>query len=158
MKLNIGITDKNRAEVAKLVNILLSEEFVLYAKTRNFHWNVTGPQFQDLHKFFESQYEALDDVVDDLAERARALGSLAFGSLQEFVKHSRLKEQPSKSLSAKEMLEQLLSDHETLIRNLRVDSESAAKLGDAGTNDFLVGLMESHEKMAWMLRAFLEGK
>ena len=154
MKPNIGLSEKNRQEVGKLLNILLSDEYVLYTKTRNFHWNVTGPQFNDLHKFFEGQYGELDGFVDEVAERGRALGVPSFGSLQEFLRHSRLKEQSGLELGAKAMLGQLLADHESLIRHLRVDSEAAAELGDAGTNDFLVGLMESHEKMAWMLRAF----
>jgi starvation-inducible DNA-binding protein len=154
MKPNIGISDKNREAVADLLNVLLADEFLLYTKTRNFHWNVTGPQFNDLHKFFEAQYEELDEIFDDVAERARALGVRALGTLQEFSRRTRLKESPGKSPDAKAMLNQLLADHEALIRFLRKDSETAARYGDSGTNDFLVGLMETHEKMAWMLRAF----
>ena len=81
MKPNIGIADKDRQAVAEILNTLLSDEYVLYTKTRNFHWNVTGLQFNDLHKFFEAQYEELDDTVDEVAERARALGAWAFGTL-----------------------------------------------------------------------------
>jgi starvation-inducible DNA-binding protein len=153
MKPNIGLADKGRKEVARLLNILLADEVALYLKTRNFHWNVTGPNFHDLHKFFESQYEALDEILDDVAERVRSLGFPAFGSLQEFAKHTRNKEQAGAELGARAMVGQLLADHEAVVRRLRVDAETAGKFGDAGTNDFLVGLIEEHEKMAWMLRA-----
>lgn len=156
MAMNIGIAEADRKAVAEILNQTLSDEFVLYAKTRNYHWNVVGPQFNDLHKFFEAQYEELDEIFDDVAERARSLGGRSYGTLAEFLKATRLKEEPGKSPSAKQMIANLLKDHESLIRSLREDSETAAKRGDSGTNDFLVGLMEQHEKMAWMLRSFLE--
>jgi starvation-inducible DNA-binding protein len=155
MKPNIGIGDEHRQAVVGILNTLLADEYLLYTKTRNYHWNVVGPQFNDLHKFFESQYEELDDVVDDVAERARALGGNAGGTLAEFTRHARLKEQPGKYPDAKGMLADLLADHETLIRQLRGDvATTMDKHGDAGTSDFLTGLMEKHEKMSWMLRAF----
>jgi starvation-inducible DNA-binding protein len=155
MKPNIGIGDEHRRAVADILNTLLADEYLLYTKTRNYHWNVVGPQFNDLHKFFESHYEALDDIVDDVAERARALGGNAQGTLGEFTKRARLREEAGAYPDAKGMLTRLLADHETLIRQLREDAEiTMDKHGDAGTNDFLVGLMEQHEKMAWMLRAF----
>ena len=117
-----------------------------------------GPQFNDLHTFFEAQYNALNTVVDDVAERARALDGNAIGTLAEFVEHARLTEHPGQYPPAREMLANLLADHETVIRQLRVDLETSANTyQDAGTNDFLTGLMEQPEKMAWMLRAFLAG-
>ena len=126
--------------------------------TRNYHWNVVGPQFNDLHTFFEAQYTALNTVVDDVAERARALDGNAIETLAEFVEHARLTEHPGQYPPAREMLANLLADHETVIRQLRVDLETSANTyQDAGTNDFLTGLMEQPEKMAWMLRAFLAG-
>jgi starvation-inducible DNA-binding protein len=155
MKLNIGIADKDRQAVAEILNTLLADEYVLYTKTRNFHWNVTGLQFNDLHKFFEAQYEELDDTVDEVAERARALGARAFGTLEEFRQHTRLKETPGTVPAAKDMLSELLADHETIIRALRQDVEKADQSGDVGTNDFLTGLLEKHEKASWMLRLFL---
>ena len=155
MSPNIGMNDSDRRNVVTILNTLLSDEYVLYTKTRNYHWYVVGPQFNDLHKFFEAQYEQLNEVVDDVAERARALGGHAFGTLAEFVRHAQLKEQPDVYPDAPAMLKDLLGDHETVIRWLREDLETtAAKHRDAGTSDFLTGLMEKHEKMAWMLRAF----
>ncbi len=157
MKPNIEISDSNRQAVAAILNRLLADEYLLYTKTRNCHWNVTGPQFNDLHKFFEAQYEELNTVVDDVAERARSLGAWAVATLGEFSKTTRLKEFPGQYPSAQEMIQSLLADHESIIRTLRVDLQACAeKHGDAGTSDFLTGLMEQHEKMAWMLRSFLQ--
>ena len=159
MSPNLGIDDKDRASVVTMLNALLADEYVLSTKTRNYHWNVVGPQFNDLHKFFGEQYEAIDEFVDDIAERARTLGGHSVATLGEFVDAARLKEHPGQYPSAEGMLENLLNDHETLIRQLRADADAAASMyHDAGTNDFLIGLMEEHEKMAWMLRSFLEGK
>jgi starvation-inducible DNA-binding protein len=159
MNLNIGLSEQQRDGVVKILNSLLSDEYLLYTKTRNYHWNVLGPQFNDLHKFFEEQYTELTEVVDDVAERARSLGGWAFGTLQEFAQHTRLKEHPGHYPNAREMIGNLLADHETIIRQLRMDLETCAeRYHDMGTNDFLTGLMEKHEKMAWMLRSFLEGE
>src|SRR6266545_3577794 len=157
MSVNIGIRDNDRQSVIAILNTLLADEYLLYTKTRNYHWNVTGPQFNDLHKFFEAQYEALDDIVDEVAERSRSLGGPALGTLTEFLKHARLQEEPGKYPAANQMIARLLSGHEAVIWSLRVDQKTCAeKYGDMGTNDFLIGLMERHEKMAWMLRSFLE--
>ena len=154
MKPQIGISEKDREAVGRILNGILSDEFVLYIKTRKFHWNVTGPQFHDLHKFFEAQYEELDEIVDEVAERARSLGGTSFGTLTEFLKHTRLEENPGKNPNASKMITDSLHDHEAIIQNLREALAACAeKHGDMGTSDFLTGLMEKHEKTAWMLRA-----
>jgi starvation-inducible DNA-binding protein len=159
MAVSIGLSQKQRQGVVEILSQLLADEYLLYTKTRNYHWNVVGPQFNDLHKFFEDQYEALDEIIDDVAERARALGGRAVATLAEFMKLARLREHPGRQLAAREMLRDLLADHEVLIQTLRRDLDVVmARHGDAGTNDFLTGLMERHEKMAWMLRSFLEGR
>lgn len=158
MNVNIGIPNDKRDAAVTILNAVLADEYVLYTKTRNYHWNVVGPQFNDLHKFFEAQYEVLNDIVDEVAERATSLGGKAVGTLAGFVKTTRLRERPGEYPDARGMLGDLLDDHETVIRQLRIDLATAMdKLGDAGTSDFLTGLMEKHEKMAWMLRAFLAG-
>jgi starvation-inducible DNA-binding protein len=156
--LDIGLSDEQRAAVVEILNTLLSDEYVLYTKTRNYHWNVLGPQFNDLHKFFQEQYTELTDVVDEVAERARFLGGWALGTLKELSQHARLKEHPGQYPNAREMIANLLADHEAIIQQLRVDEETAEKHHDMGTNDFLIGLMQKHEKMAWMLRAFLQAE
>jgi len=156
MRPHLGMTDEQRTGVVQILNRLLADEYLLYTKTRNYHWNVTGPQFNELHKFFEAQYILLEGFVDQIAERARALGGIPLGSLAEFLTEWRLKEQTGNPPAAAAMLAVLLADHEAVIRTLRADLETCAEAhGDAGTQDFLTGLMEEHEKMAWMLRAFI---
>ncbi len=156
MKLNIGLTLEQRAGVVDILHTLLADEYVLYTKTRNYHWNVTGMHFNDLHKFFESQYKELDNIIDEVAERVRALGRKAMATLSEFSEKTRLSERPSEHPNAQTMLANLLADHELIITNLRKDIQTCNDFNDVGTSDFLTGLMEQHEKMAWMLRAFLE--
>jgi starvation-inducible DNA-binding protein len=157
--MNIGLSAQQRHGVVEILSRLLADEYLLYTKTRNYHWNVVGPQFNDLHKFFETQYEAIDEMIDEVAERARTLGGPAVGTLAEFKQLGRIKEQPGRRPPARQMLQDLLADHESVVQILRKDLQTAMdKHGDAGTSDFLTGLMERHEKMAWMLRAFLEGK
>jgi starvation-inducible DNA-binding protein len=157
VKPSIGLSDAEREGVVRILSILLADEYVLYTKTRNYHWNVVGPQYNDLHKFFQSQYEELDEVVDEVAERIRTLGGRSIATLTEFIQITRLKEHSGQYPDATKMLANLLADHEAIIKNLRVDLEECYdKHHDVGTNDFLTGLMEKHEKTAWMLRAFLE--
>jgi len=155
MKNKIGIEDKDQKKVAQILNIVLSSEFALYIKTRQFHWNVEGMNFISLHKLFEEQYEFLDEKVDEIAERVRALGEYSFGSMKQFLAHTVIKENDKVEMSDKNMLTQLLADHEALIRFIRENLEKIEAAGDQGTEDFLVGLMEEHEKVAWMLRASL---
>jgi starvation-inducible DNA-binding protein len=154
---NIGL-DEERQPVIDLLNKRLSDIVVLYFKTRNYHWNVTGMNFGTLHSFFGHQYHELEEAMDEIAERVRQLGGIALGTLSEVQKHAALIEQPGVVPTAIEMLQNLLVDHEAVIRQLRVDVDATAEeYGDMGTSDFLTGLMEDHEKMAWMLRAHLEG-
>ena len=155
MKAKIGIADNHLLGTAKLLNVLLADEFTLYAKTRNYHWNVSGPGFSEMHKFFEGQYEELDEIMDEVAERVRMLGHYSLGSLNAFAKETRLTEGQDES-NTKQMIQNLLDDHETIIRMCRNDINTVGdKFKDAGTADFLTGVMKSHEKMAWMLRAYL---
>jgi len=158
MAIKVEIPKEKGEGVTAILNGLLSDEYVLYTRTRNYHWNVVGLQFNDLHKFFEKQYAELNDVVDEVAERARSLGERSRATIAEFGKSTRLKEHPGEYPDAKGMVTNLLADHEALVRTLRTDLAACAeKLGDMGTSDFLTGLMERHEKMAWMLRAMVEG-
>jgi len=157
MKTNIGLNDEARLEVGSMLNLLLADEYVLYVTTRDYHWNVTGPEFPSLHKQFEGQYEQIAQWIDDVAERARAIGAGARGNLADLVKAARLSADPGIDLPAEHMLSELLALHEELIVQLRADSEACTdRFKDAGTADFLTGLMEQHEKAAWMLRAQLE--
>lgn len=156
MKANIEISDVNLKESALVLNTLLADEYVLYTKTRNAHWNVQGSSFYDLHKFFEEQYTILADVIDEVAERVRMLGHYALGTMKDFLAITRMTESNYEFSNQQQIVQALLNDHETIIKTLRHDAESEAeKYKDLGTSDFLTGLMEKHEKMAWMLRAHL---
>jgi starvation-inducible DNA-binding protein len=154
--INIGLTSDQRGGVAGLLKSLLADEYVLYTKTRKYHWNVEGIHFQELHKFFESQYEAIDETIDEVAERIRAVGEYSPGSFAEFLGAARIQEDSGPQIDANSMIANLLQDHESIIRSLRADLETAKdKFGDAGNQDFLTGLLEDHEKAAWMLRSLL---
>lgn len=156
MKPEIGITEKNLQKSIDLLEVNLSDEVTLYTKTRKFHWNVSGESFMELHKLFQSQYTETEEVIDEIAERISKLGGKPMGTMKEFSQHTRLKESPGKIPSSKDMLKELLSDHESIIKHLRKDiDECADKLKDAGTADFLTGLMEQHETTSWILRRYL---
>ena len=151
---DIGLSLELRVAIGKILNSVLATEYALYIATRGAHWNVVGLSFFELHKFFQQQYEQLDNIIDDVAERTRAIGMYAVSSLHDYtaLAYNGRIEQVANATSA-QLIQGLLIAHETLIRYLRVDLGAVAELGDDGTLDFLTGLMEQHEKMAWMLRA-----
>ncbi|MEI9935079.1 MAG: DNA starvation/stationary phase protection protein [Ferruginibacter sp.] len=155
MEPNIGISEKNLRAVTDMLSIVLSDAMLLYIKTRKFHWNVNGESFMEYHKLFEGQYKQLEKAVDEIAERINKLGTPALGTMKEFISLSGIKEAPGKYPTSAEMVEELLSDHETIIKALRkfVD-DCADKYSDSGTADFLTGLMEEHETIAWTLRRY----
>lgn len=143
------------ANSANRLNNLLANEYVLYTKTWKFHWNVQGKHFGSLHEFFGKQREQLGGIVDDVAERVRALDVMSDGTLREFSQKSLLRENPLENFDDLTMIALLLQDHEAIIAQIREDSVFANDIGDYGTNNFLCDLLTKHEKMAWMLRAFL---
>lgn len=157
MKTQIGIKPEDSVQVADALNKLLSDEHVLYIKTRNAHWNVEGPDFASVHKFFEGQYDELEGIIDTVAERIRSIGHYAEGSMTEYLKLTQLSEESRKGNDSLSYIKDLLSDHEAVIIELRENiTRFAEELHDLGTSDFITGLMEAHEKMAWMLRAHLK--
>lgn len=154
--IDIGISRKNRQGVVTILNTLLADEYLLYTKTRNYHWNVVGEDFHERHTFFKEQYEALDEIIDEIAERARQIGGISIATMTEFLQMTRLKENPGDFPDDGTMMANLLKDHENIIKSIRKDAvDCDEKYNDLGTNDFLIGLMEQHEKMAWMLRSHL---
>lgn len=156
MQPNIGIKPDNLGAVSRILSTFLADEFLLYTKTRNAHWNVEGPDFHDKHKFFEAQYEQLDEIMDEVAERIRSLGHYAPGTLKQFLELTQLTELSRSKNDSQGFIRELLSDHENIIIFLRENIDKIAnEYKDAGTSDFITGLMEIHEKMAWMLRAHL---
>jgi len=147
----------NIEKVANTLIGILPDEFVLYVQTRKAHWNVESPNFFSLHKLFEEQYDIIGEVVDDVAERIRAIGHYAPATLREYLQLTHLTEQSNKSNEDTSFLRDLLTSHESIITNLRKHIDSVdQKLHDAGNSDFMTGLMVIHEKMAWILRSHLK--
>lgn len=156
MKVSIGLPAKSLSEAAKILNQLLADEHVLYIKTRNAHWNVTGPDFSSMHEFFESQYNQLEEMIDEIAERVRMVGGIAEGTMKGFLNLSNLKEYAEKKTDSLSFIRNLLADHESIIKTTRENIDKVGEeLKDEGTADFLTEVLQDHEKMAWMLRAHL---
>jgi starvation-inducible DNA-binding protein len=154
---NIGLTPKNLKSITDLLSSVLADAVTLYTKTRKFHWNVSGNSFMELHKLFEKQYKKLEEAIDEIAERINKLGAKTPGTMQEFIKLSSLKESPGKYPNQKEMLKELLNDHESVIQQLRKFIDDCdEKYGDKGTSDFLTDLLKEHETIAWTLRRYLD--
>lgn len=157
--LNIGLTDEQRHSVIELLNRDLADLYLLLIKTKKYHWDVVGPQFRTLHMLWEEHYQSLTVNIDATAERIRALGGYPLGTAAGFIQHGSIKEHPQDLPSANEMVARLVQDHEQIIRNLREHIDRCSEeFHDEGTADFLTGLMEQHEEMAWMLRSFIEGE
>lgn len=157
MKPNLGITAKNLDAVSDVLNNVLADGNILYIKLRKFHWNLSGDNFMELHELFEAQYDAVAIAIDEVAERISTLGGTAIGTSIEFAKQSQLKETPGKIPAVQEMLRELVGDHETIVKSLRKNLDVVEEeYGDAGTSDFLNGLMQAHEKMAWKLRKYFK--
>ncbi|MET0946291.1 MAG: DNA starvation/stationary phase protection protein [Flavobacterium sp.] len=157
MKANIGIKQESIAKVVDVLTKVLADEFVLYTKTKKAHWNVEGPDFYNKHIFFEQQYEALDEIVDNVAERIRTLGHYAPATLKEYLALTHLTEESREKNDSTGYIKELLADHESILIHLRENINNfATELHDAGTSDYITGLLENHEKMAWMLRAHLK--
>ncbi|MBB5350343.1 starvation-inducible DNA-binding protein [Haloferula luteola] len=152
--LRIGLDAKQRDKAASLLKSILADQHVLYLKTRNFHWNLIGPRFHSLHEFLETQYGELATVIDATAERIRMLGHVSPGSMQEFLDAATLKESSGEAIQGLDALSVLRADHETVTRDLRKAIETLSEIGDAGTEDFLTGLLQKHEQTAWMLRSY----
>ncbi|MGI5309854.1 Dps family protein [Rheinheimera sp. WS51] len=155
MKVNIGISEEQRKLIAEGLAVLLADSYTLYLKTHNYHWNVTGPQFQSLHTLFEEQYQELAVAVDDIAERIRALGEFAPGSYKEFAKLTTIEEAEGIP-SAEEMIKDLVKGHEAIAKTARSIVPVAENASDEVSLDILTQRMTVHEKTAWMLRSSVE--
>jgi starvation-inducible DNA-binding protein len=153
----IGITDTNRQAVATELAKILADETVLYIKTINAHWNIEGADFYDKHKFFEGQFRELDEIIDSVAERIRSIGHYAPATLKSYLGLTHLTEHPQEQNDSQGFIKVLLKDHESIIMILREHIYSFGyDYHDLGTSDFITGLMEKHEKMAWFLRSHLK--
>ena len=152
---NIGMTEEQKAASSAILQRLLANQYLLYTKTRNYHWNVEGPSFLQMHEFYERLYTELEKGFDAVAERIRQLGHYSEGRLKDFLKITDLLEQDY-PVHQREQITNLLNDHETIIRGLRSDIDKLTdEIKDAGNADFVTGMMEKHEQWAWFLRSYL---
>lgn len=155
MKANIGINEASTDAVAAQLAKLLADETVLYIKTRNAHWNVTGDNFHANHLFFEEQYKQLDKLIDSVAERLRKIGHYAPATMKSYLELTHLTEYSDRTNDGLGYMKDLLGDHESIIEFLRGNITPFAEVyKDYGTSDFITALMESHEEMAWMIRSY----
>jgi starvation-inducible DNA-binding protein len=155
-QINIGISTEDRAAISQGLSRLLADTYTLYLTTHNFHWNVTGPQFNSLHAMFMGQYTELWNAVDPIAERIRALGHPAPGSYAQFTKLSSLPDAPAVPPRAEEMVRVLVQGHEAVARTAREAFAAAERAHDQPTADLLTQRLDVHEKTAWMLRSLLD--
>jgi starvation-inducible DNA-binding protein len=154
-RIDIGISDKDRAQIAKGLSRLLADSYTLYLMTHNFHWNVTGPMFNTLHVMFMGQYTEQWNALDIIAERIRALGHPAPGTYKEFVKLASIKEVDGVPKAA-DMIKLLVAAQEATARTARELFPLVDKANDQPTADVLTQRLDVHEKTAWMLRSLLE--
>lgn len=152
MTINIGINEPDRKDIVQSLSHLLADSYVLYLKTHNFHWNVTGPMFPTLHNLFMDQYTEAWNALDTIAERIRTLGFPAPGSYTQFMALTSLKEEEGVP-SAEAMIQQLLEGQETLVRIAREGMKVAEAADDQSSADLFTQRIEVHEKNAWMLRS-----
>lgn len=150
--INIGISEKNRLAIAEGLKHLLADSYTLYLQTHNFHWNVTGPQFRELHLMFEEHYTELAVAVDDIAERIRTLGVIAPGTYKAFAQLSSI-EEVDDIPAAGAMVDILTQGHEVVVRTARKVLKAAQEADDESTAALVSDRMRIHEKTAWMLRA-----
>lgn len=138
------------------LNSLLADEFAIFTKTLNYHWNVTGPRFYSVHEFLEGQYRSLLETIDEVAERIRKLDSKPIGTLREFFDRSSIVERPGECPGTSQMISDLATGHGKIQKDIRFILKDSKKLNlDPGTEDFLTGLLKKHEEMTWMLKSTL---
>lgn len=155
-KPNIGISDKNRETIADQLSKILADEFVLYSKTLNAHWNIEGSDFHAVHLYLETLYNEQQKIVDTVAEKIRTVGHYAPAQLKKYLQLTHLTEESFEKNDSQTFFSELLEDHESIIVFLRENIKPMAeKLKAEGISDYITGLMEYHEKTAWMLRSHL---
>ena len=151
------VDDMNKFQITNVLNRLLANEYGLFTKTLNYHWNISGPRFHSLHTFLETQYKEILEVMDDIAERIRVLGDTPHSTVKKFAEEMTLDEMNGSGMHGQEML------HDLFKGNVQIQSYIKETLkvekffeNDPGTEDFLVSLLQKHEKMSWMLKSHLE--
>ena len=153
---NIGISTENRQAIADQLSKILADEFILYSKTLNFHWNIEGADFHSVHLYLETLYQEQQETVDTVAEKIRALGHYAPATLKKYLELTHLTEETQGKNDSQSIFAELLQDHESIIIFIREEIKPIAdKMAADGISDYVTGLMEQHEKTAWMLRSHL---
>lgn len=156
MEVNIGISEEQRKKIADGLSRVLADSYMLYLKTHNYHWNVTGAHFHSLHEQFEEQYVELAEAIDEIAERIRSLGYRSPGSFREFIEITSIEEDTDHKIEAMEMVRRLAVDNEAVLRTAREVVPACDEAGDEATLDLLTQRLDVHSKTAWMLRSHLE--
>ena len=157
MQTTIGLTDTNRQAVANELAKLLADEYVLNTKTRNAQWNIEGADFYGKHKFFETQFGQLEGIINSVAEHIRTIGHYTFATLKSFLSLTHLTEVNREKNDAQGFLHELLTDHERIIIHCRENIHRFAnEYKDIGSSNFITQLMETHDKMAWVIRFHLK--
>lgn len=155
MEINIGISEEHREAIANELSKVLADSYMLYLKTHNYHWNVTGELFHSLHEQFEEQYTELAEAIDEIAERIRSLGYRAPGTFKEFNELTSI-EEDTEEPEALEMVRRLALGNEQVLRTARHALKPANDAEDEATIDLLTQRLDLHSKTAWMLRSHLE--
>ena len=151
------VSNKKVKDNTEFLNYMLANEYALFTKTLNYHWNITGPRFHSLHEFLEGQYRGLLDVMDDVAERIRMMGETPYSTVEQLKNAMDVKERNGRHLSSNEMLEDLFETNLKIQESIKEKlNESEAFQNDFGTEDFLVGMLQKHEKTSWMLKSHLD--
>ena len=150
--IDIGIKEEDRIKIAEGLKSLLADTYTLYLQSHNFHWNVTGPQFRELHLMFEEHYTELATAVDEVAERIRTLGVSAPGTYKSFAQLSSIEEVEGVP-PADKMVDLLTQGHEQVVKTCRQVLSTAQEAKDESTAALVSDRMRIHEKTAWMLRA-----
>jgi len=152
---NLGFAKKDTAELTKEINLLIATYHVHYQKLRNFHWNVVGSDFFDLHEKFEELYNFSKINIDDLAERVRVFGEKPMARLDEYLKYSKISE-PANGLKPRQMVDEILTDFEILLTQMITVLDLANECGDVSTINLLNNIVNKTEKYYWMFNVWME--
>ncbi len=158
MKQSDKIHKLNDEVIVTFLNLLLADEYILYTKTRTAHWNVDGANQFEMHVFLENQYNGLDEIIDEIAEKIRSFGHFALGSLKDFLSIAQMSDDYPHFKNPETIFAALLNDHQAISRIIQHETDSVSHhLTNTPTADFLNEILARHQKMAWMLKSFLSG-
>lgn len=154
MDIKIGLDKKGREEISEVLNRYLANLNVLYTKLHNYHWNIEGKGFFQIHEELEEIYDETAEEIDEVAERVLTLGFRPAASMKKYIELAELKEEESKGISGKDVAKSLLNDFSIIIEELREGIKIAGKYEDEVSIDLMVGALENLEKTSWMFRAY----